>query len=129
MTAVEKEQIFVKLRKYHTDEFPAAFGNDAMNSLLAEFRELEDKIISTMLGAVNGKAEYIDYSDDLKKFSKKIQNDFSGSEKEFFEMKINDLSEIMDLAAATTFSLKKSYAHRLVGKQVTTTITKKTTSR
>jgi hypothetical protein len=128
MTAVEKEQIFIRLRKYHTEEFPQTYDTDGKTGLLEDFRELEDQIIGTVLGMVNGKAEYIDYSKELETFSGKIENEFTdsdNSQKKFFETKIKDLGEVMQIASETKFALKRSYAHKLVGKKVTTTITKK----
>jgi hypothetical protein len=111
MTAIEKEQIFIELRKYHTEEFPASLSNQNMAQLLGEFRALEDRVISMLLSLVSGKVAFVDLSSDLKAFGQKVKIKSTGDRSEdadrtMFISKIEQLSQIMNIAEVATFKLK-----------------------
>ncbi len=111
MTAIEKEQIFTELRKYHTEEFPMPLTNKDMTSLLSEFRGLEDRIISMLLSLVSGKVAFVDLSSELKAFKQKVKIKTSGDRDEditrtMFLSKLAQLSQIMNIAEVSTFKIK-----------------------
>ncbi|HEX3095523.1 MAG TPA: hypothetical protein VHQ20_00200, partial [Patescibacteria group bacterium] len=61
MSAIDKERIFVELRKYHTDQFPDKLANEDMQALRAEFQIIEDDIVTMLLSLVNGKLGFVDF--------------------------------------------------------------------
>lgn len=130
MTAIQKEQIFVELRKYHLDEFPSTFANDDMKALHDEFLEIEDTVITMLLGLVNGKTEYADLSPDVKKFTDKVaatpaveKNEVTN--KALFLSKAEQISQILKMASLGSFMIKAPRAGaRHIGKAVTTKVTK-----
>lgn len=111
MTAFEKEQIFVELRKYHLEEFPKSLATEKMSSLLAEYKTIEDGIVSMIFGLVNGKTEFVDFGNQLKSFNKKVEVDTSTDKAEIKDRKLflsksAHLSLILNIAAAGTFKLR-----------------------
>lgn len=129
MTAVQKEQIFVELRKYHLDEFPESLVNTDMNYLLSEYRALEDEIISMLLGLVNGKSEFVDLSKDLSAFEEKAKPMLKGdkaeeSDRKRFLSKIEQLSHILQLASMASFVVKPPRKVRESTRAVVTKVTK-----
>lgn len=111
MSALEKEQIFTELRKYHQDEFPSTMTNQNMTDLLGEFRELEDKIVNMLLSLVNGKVALVDLTPDLRSFANKAKVTPKGDRAEddnrnLFIAKIEHLSQILNMAGLATFRLK-----------------------
>ena len=129
MSAIQKEQIYVELRKYHLDEFPDSLANPDMNDLLEEYRVLEDEIISMLLGLVNGKSEYVEMSDDLKKFSAKAAPVLKGDkaeakDREHFASKISQLETIIDLAQRASFTVRPPRKVRESTRSVVTKITR-----
>ena len=129
MSAVQKEQIYVELRQYHLDEFPANLANSDMNDLLDEYRVLEDEIISMLLGLVNGKSEYIDMTAKLKAFSNKAAPSLKGDktesqDREHFASKIQQLQKIIELAQKASFTVKPLRKTRESTRSVVTKITR-----
>lgn len=129
MTAVQKEQIFTELRKYHLDEFPDSLVNSDMNDLLSEYRELEDQIISMLLGLVNGKSEYQDLSKELEDFLSKAKPVLKGdkaeaSDRQHFLSKIEQLEHILKIAAMASFTVKPPRKVRESTRSVVTKVTK-----
>lgn len=111
MTAFEKEQIFVELRKYHLDEFPKTFSTPLMTSYLEDYKTIEDNIVSMIFGLVNGKTEFVDFSSELKNFNNKVKINSTTdkaelSDRELFLSKSAHLSLILNIAAAGTFKLR-----------------------
>lgn len=128
MSAYEKEHILTELRQYHLEEFPV-FASEELNGFLEEFRDLEDIIINMLLSLVNGKAEYVDYSSKIDVFEPKLQtaafqSPEGESAKKLFISKIALLRRFLEIAQSATFTLRKSYSNKTMGKQVTTTNTK-----
>ncbi len=112
MSAIQKELIYTELRKYHLDEFPESFASSDMNRLLVEYRSLEDEVIAMLLGLVNGKSEYLDLSDNLKKFSGVVKqpndqnDDLEGLERDHFISKAEQLIHILDMAKRGSFTAR-----------------------
>ncbi len=111
MTAFEKEQIFVELRKYHLEKFPKSLSTPLMENLLIEFKELEDSIVGMLFGLVNGKTEYVDMGAQVKSISKKIMinpnsDKTEDSDRNLFINKLALLSQILNIAANSTFKLR-----------------------
>ncbi len=111
MTAFEKEQIFVELRKYHLDEFPKSLSTPKMQDLFVEYKGIEDKIVSMIFGLVNGKTEFVDLSQDLINFNKKAKKTSTSdkaeeADRDLFLSKSAHLSLILNIAAAGTFKLR-----------------------
>lgn len=129
MTAVQKEQIFTELRKYHLDEFPESLVNSDMNELLSEYRELEDEVISMLLGLVNGKSEFSDMSPNLKSFHDKVRPEAKGDKAELqdrkhFESKAEQLEHIVKIAEHASFTVKPPRKVRESTRSVVTKVTK-----
>lgn len=108
---MDKEKIFVELRKYHTDAFSDKLSTPQMDELHEEFAELEDNTVSMLLSLVNGKSEFVDLSNNLAEFKKKIKVDKSTEKKEvedrnFFTAKIEHLETILNMAKLAVFRLK-----------------------
>ncbi len=111
MSAFEKEKIFIELRKYHLEGFPKTLSSQEMTSLLVEYKEIEDAIVSMIFGLVNGKTAYVDFSTQLKDFDKKARpgistNKIETSDRELFLSKSSQLSTIINIAAAGNFKLR-----------------------
>ena len=111
MTAFEKEQIFVELRKYHLDEFPKSLSTPKMQDLFIEYKGIEDKIVSMIFGLVNGKTEFVDLSQDLIIFNKKAKksstsDNVSEVDRALFLSKSALLSLFLTISAALTFYLR-----------------------
>lgn len=111
MSAIDKEKIFVELRKYHTEEFPEKMVNENMQTLRDEFEVIEDNIVTMLLSLVNGKLGFVDFEKELADFSKKIKISKSGDraedkERTFFLTKIEHLNELLMIAKNAIFKLK-----------------------
>lgn len=130
MSAAQKEQIYVELRKYHLDEFPEVLSNPAMNDALSEYRTLEDEIISMLLGLVNGKSEYVNVTDDLQSFNSKVKqlpkgNETEINERKHFVDKAAQLEHILNLAQSGSFTVRPPRKTRESTREVVTKVTKK----
>ncbi len=111
MSAFEKEKIFVELRKYHLEEFPKPLATEQMTTLLTEYKEIEDAIVSMIFGLVNGKTEFVDFRTQLKDFNKKVKPGLTTdkaetSNRELFLSKSFQLSNILDIASGGNFKLR-----------------------
>ena len=111
MSALAKEKIFEGLRNYHTHKFPA-IKNLEVNNLKSEFILMEDSIIGMILSLVSGKAEFVDSAKELNTFQEKLKTTIpvdSADEKSrsLFVSKISQLGEMMSLAKASNFQLKR----------------------
>ncbi len=111
MSSIDKEKIFVELREYHANEFPAKLSSDHMEKMRELFVELEDKVVAMLLSLVNGKLEFVDLTGELDAFLKKVKDNSSTEKDEavdrkFFESKIDHLKHIMSMAQAAPFKLK-----------------------
>ena len=111
MSAIDKEKIFVELRKYHTEQFPDKLVNEDMQELREEFQVIEDDIVTMLLSLVNGKLAFVDFDKELKSFQNKIKITKAGDRKEdenrqFFQAKITHLQELLEIAKASIFKLK-----------------------
>jgi hypothetical protein len=111
MSAMDKEKIFVELRKYHTDQFPDKLVNEDMQDLRKEFEVIEDNIVTMLLSLVNGKLGFVDFEAELNSFEKKVKIAKTGDRKEdsdrqFFLDKIAHLKELLTIAKASIFKLK-----------------------
>lgn len=130
MSAAQKEQIYVELRKYHLDEFPESFSNASMNELLAEYRILEDEVITMLLSLVNGKSEYSDLSRSLKNFSDKATilpegDKTEAKHRKHFADKTEQLGRILQIAKQASFKVRPPRKTRESTRTVVTKITKK----
>ncbi|QQS23369.1 hypothetical protein IPM19_02290 [bacterium] len=128
MSALQKEQIYVELRKYHLDELPDSFANPKLNELLAEYRLLEDQSISMLLGLVNGKSEIADFSNDYENFAAKIEmlNDVEDkNDKQHFHSKLESLKYIISMAQAASFTIRPVRKIKQSSRAVVTKINKK----
>lgn len=113
MSAIDKEKIFVELRKYHLSKFPAKLASQEMVNFRTEFGALEDKIISMILSLVNGKAGFIDASEELEVFKNKIKIRQAGdrledTDRNLFAAKIVQLQNVLAIAKGSTFKLRKT---------------------
>lgn len=111
MSAVDKEKIFVELRQYHTEEFADKLSTKAMDSLRQEFSVLEDNIVTMLLNLVNGKAEFVDFAEELNEFKNKAKvtkgtEPTEAADRNFFVAKIDSLNHILDMARAAVFRLR-----------------------
>ena len=111
MASPNKEKILVEMRNYHTTPFADKLSSEAANMLRVKFAVLEDEIIAMLLGLINGKVEYNDYSPELTKFEKEVKalagkDATQKKEKELFTQKIKQLLEISQLAADAKFTLR-----------------------
>ena len=111
MGAIQKEKIYIELRKYHLEEFPANMSTENMGKKLKEFRDIEDNIINMLLGLVNGKTVFTDFSNELKSFRKKVKvtptsDRLEDADRNMFNSKAERLSEIMQIAEEIGFELK-----------------------
>ncbi len=111
MSAAEKENIYVRLRKYHLEQFPDKLATANMDSLRESFVELEDEVITMLVGFVNGKIAFTDMTEDLSAFSKKMKSVPTGDKKEdtdraMFISKIEQLGEMLSLAQVSNFKLR-----------------------
>jgi hypothetical protein len=82
-----------------------------MKKLRVEFAVIEDKIVSMLLGLVNGKIPFTDLSGDLASFRNKVKITRSGNRQEdsnrnFFLAKINSLKNILTFAEQAHFTVK-----------------------
>jgi hypothetical protein len=126
MTAIQKEQIYVELRKYHLDELPESLSNSGMNELLSEYRELEDEAIAMLLGLVNGKSEYVDLSGHFAAFLEKAKPEPKASKVEKAELlhfadKLDQLDQIIKMAHQASFTMRPP---RKVRESTRTVVTK-----
>jgi hypothetical protein len=113
MSAIEKEKIFVELRKYHVNSFDSHLATPAMTEFRRQFQELEDRIVTMLLSLVNGKLIFEDLSPELSSFQEKLKitknkNHQEDDNRNFFIAKISHLNEILQLARAASFKLKTS---------------------
>ncbi len=111
MSASEKENIYVELRQYHLEQFPDQMVNSNMESLRKSFLEFEDKIVTMLVGLVNGKVAYEDLSEELKAFGNKVKILPSGdraedNDRNFFKTKIEHLEKMLSLGELANFKLK-----------------------
>lgn len=118
MSAYEKEAIFTELRQYHLNDFPETSKSESYLSVYKQFILLEEEIVNMLLQLVNGKSEYVDYSQKLKKFTDLVANE-SSSDVEFkqvsqlFFEKCEHLKKILALAADGNFPLRKQKTPRI----------------
>ncbi len=129
MSAVQKEQIYTELRKYHLDELPDVFANPGMNDLLIEYRNLEDEVIAMLLGLVNGKSEYVDLSNNLNEFVQKAKPILKGDESEtddrkHFADKSEQLAHILEMAKQASFTIRPPRKTRESTRAVVTKVNK-----
>lgn len=129
MSAVQKEQIYTELRKYHLDELPESFPNSGMNDLLSEYRNLEDEIIAMLLGLVNGKSEYVDLSNNLNDFIQKAQPLLEGDitetdDRKHFTDKSEQLARILQMAKQASFTIRPPRKTRESTRAVVTKVNK-----
>lgn len=118
MSGNQKEGIFVELRQYHLDEFPAEMSSEAFKSLREEFAEIEEELVNMVLSLISGKAEYVDQDERLDSFMAKVKEagDESQSSKidqEFFITKIAHLKRILSQASEAGFPLRKQRPTRV----------------
>lgn len=111
MSAIDKEKIFVELRKYHTEEFPEKLATEEMQTLREEFSEIEDNIVTMLLSLVNGKLGFVDFEQELNAFAKKIKSTKTtdraeDKNREFFITKIAHLNQLLLIAKSAIFKLK-----------------------
>lgn len=111
MSAIDKEKIFVELRKYHTEQFPDKLATEDMQELREEFQIIEDDIVTMLLSLVNGKLAFVDFEKELADFQKKVKITKAGDRKEdenrkFFEAKITHLNDLLQIAKSAIFKLK-----------------------
>lgn len=111
MSAMDKEKIFVELRKYHTEEFPEKLATEEMQALREEFLEIEDNIVTMLLSLVNGKLGFVDFEKELNDFGKKVKSTKTtdrseDANREFFVSKITHLTELLLIAKNSIFKLK-----------------------
>lgn len=111
MSAIDKEKIFVELRKYHTDAFSDKLSTADMDELREEFAEVEDATVSMLLNLVNGKQGFVDLSQDLISFKDKVKivkggNKAEDEDRNFFIAKIDHLESILNIAKQAVFRLK-----------------------
>lgn len=111
MASPNKEKILVEMRNYHTTPFADKLSSEAANMLRVKFAALEDEIIAMLLGLINGKVEFADFSTQLKAFEKEIKalvakDVKQKKEKELFIQKIQQLVEISKLASDAKFTLR-----------------------
>ena len=111
MSAIDKEKIFVELRKYHTEEFPEKLANEEMQALREEFQIIEDDIVTMLLSLVNGKLGFVDFKKELADFTEKVKVLKTGDRSEdenrnFFLAKIAHLKELLEIAEHAIFKLK-----------------------
>lgn len=130
MSAIQKEQIYAELRKYHLDEFPETLSNLDMDNLLAEYRILEDEVIAMLLGLVNGKSEYVDLTGSLKTFIDKAKPKPKGnkseiSEREHFVLKSEQLRHILGIAERASFTVRPARKVRESTREVITKVNRK----
>ncbi|HAG27291.1 TPA: hypothetical protein DCG61_00690 [Patescibacteria group bacterium] len=117
MNAQGKERIYEKLRDYHVNSFESALSTDKMDKLRVEFAVIEDATVAMLLGLVNGKSEYIDYTEDLKNIKKKSKISPKGNrdedeDRKFFIEKIDSLEGILNQALDAKFLLRPSRADK-----------------
>lgn len=113
MNAQEKERIYEKLRDYHVNSFKSTLSTDKMDKLRVEYTVIEDAAVAMLLGLVNGKSEYIDFSDDLAGMKKKAKILPKGDRNEdedrtFLVHKVESLEEILQQALDAKFLLRPS---------------------
>lgn len=111
MSAIDKEKIFVELRKYHTEQFPDKLASENMQTLRDEFLIIEDNIVTMLLSLVNGKLGFVDFEPELASFQKKVKVTKVSDRKEddnrnFFLAKIAHLNELLLIAKGAIFKLK-----------------------
>ncbi len=111
MSAIEKEKIFVELRRYHTSEFPEKLPSQELTALRSEFGLIEDRVVAMLLRFVNGKSVFVDFSEELDSFQDKVKLAPSGEQrteenKQLFFSKTRHLSEIIGIAKVSNFKLK-----------------------
>lgn len=111
MSAIDKEKIFVELRKYHADAFPDTLANEEMQNLRKEFQIIEDDIVTMLLSLVNGKLGFVDFKKELAEFEKKAKvskttDKIETENRNFFTLKISHLKELLLIAESAIFKLK-----------------------
>lgn len=117
MSGHQKEVIFVELRQYHLDEFPASLSSPELNLLHEEFKLLEDEVVNMVLGVINGKVEFEDKSNQLNDFGLKLEevNNTADSktDKQLFADKVTHLKKIMEIARKAGFPLRRQRPPRI----------------
>ena len=111
MSAIDKEKIFVELRKYHTEEFPEKFTTEEMQSLRDDFLIIEEDIVTMLLSLVNGKLGFVDFEKELKDFEGKVKSvkptsKVEEKDRDFFITKIALLNDLLLIAKNAIFKLK-----------------------
>ncbi len=111
MSAMDKEKIFVELRKYHTEQFPDKLVNEDMQNLREEFQVIEDDIVTMLLSLVNGKLGFVDFKKELTEFENKVKISKNTTKSEvenrnLFMSKISLLKELLVIAENAVFKLK-----------------------
>lgn len=127
MSAKEKESIFVELRQYHLEEFPEVFSSPRMTALHDEYALIEDDAITMLLSLVNGKAEYVDYLENVKGFLVKVKaldstDQAEKAEQKLFAQKAQLLNNILTLASKGDFPLRKQKVPRISLSRKTVTV-------
>jgi hypothetical protein len=111
MSAIDKEKIFVELRKYHIEQFPDKLVNEDMQTLREEFQVIEDNIVTMLLNLVNGKLGFVDFKKELAEFEGKVKVSKSTDKSEIenrnlFVTKIAQLNDLLLMAEGAIFKLK-----------------------
>lgn len=118
MSGNQKEGIFVELRQYHLDEFPAEMSSDTFKTLREEFAVTEEELVNMVLSLISGKAEYVDQSERLDEFITRVDaagdgSDNTKSDQEFFRTKVAHLKRILNQASKAGFPLRKQRPARI----------------
>ncbi len=111
MASPNKEKILTEMRTYHTTPFAETLSSDIATALRVKFAVLEDEIIAMLLGLINGKVEFVDYTKQLATFEKEVKSlttkdTQQKQEKELFTKKILQLIDICKLADDAKFTLR-----------------------
>ena len=110
MSVIDREKIYGELRNYHLEQFPN-ITNPRVNNLRVEFGVIEDTIIGMILSLVNGKAEFIDTTNELNAFRDRLKIVMpAGLEEDanrnLFASKLERLGDLLVLAKESHFKLR-----------------------
>lgn len=122
-----KEKILVELRQYHLDAFPEKLATETMDKYWVEFRLLQDKVISMILGYVERKTVFVDFSAELMTFKNKVTptnlKDISErNNRKSFATKSEALLRILKMAYEAKFTIQ---SRRVYGRAATKTVAPK----